>query len=393
MRILFLVRQLTIGGCQKNACELALLMRKYKDVDDLFILSDNGELKKQLYAKSFENIILYPIVKTKFPSIRFSRFLHRVVIDNHITHIIVFDPVLSLSVFTYSLICDNIQVISYITAQATPQFYFPHSWKVCFVNLDTLNRYLSKFKIDERNVFLLRERINLQTFKNKLRVLDRIKVVAFITRFHENKRSSIDLFFAYIDYYIKNVDENIRIVICGDGELLNYYKEKYAIIFKRIEFRGFVSNINNVMQDADLVFGMASTIQQSICCGTPSVVVGDNGFCDLVDNENIKKLDEMHFNIHSVYVSDFKELSNKIIDVDKNVLVSNYLKFASENYDIHKGIDRILSSFTKPSYTLSKSIQVLHAWSSFIYIMYLRPRFSKIFNCKLLIILSIYYAV
>ena len=189
--------------------------------------------------------------------------------------------------------------------------------------------------------------------------------IALVSRIDKLKKS-IDIVLDYFNHASKN-NNQFKFYVIGGGNLLDEYIENNYN--DKIIFEGEVVNIENRYKELDVVFGMASTMIQSMACNCISVMIGDLGILGVINSENIKNFSFYHFNVHN-------DLGKKHYEIDKELSyylsnrqkLSFYREYVERNYSVKIGVDKLLKfisfdykrdTIIKTLYLIIKKIRIL----------------------------------
>lgn len=343
---LFIIRRFSVGGSQVNL--LSIINELDKRNYTVYLMSDKGSLIGKLpeKVKWYE----FPLVTLRHPNLKFYMKVNKLVKENKVDYIFSIDPILSVESYL-SYFFHKKPVYGFITAQNLPNAY-TKKWPTIFVNKSRELIYKERFNLT--STYYVKERLDVNRFLfnyNKSR--NQIKV-GLISRLDPIKKDSIDVVLNFFKFLKINLNlENYVFFVYGGGDLSEYYKEKYESI--GIVFKGEIINIEKEMYELNVVFGMASTIIQSMATNCISVVVGDKGIHGVVNQQNVEMFMANHFNIHNDKGKSNLEIFNEIEYYVKNGKeLSFYKSFVDENYSVTKGVDKIedllLKEYKKDSF-------------------------------------------
>lgn len=330
-RFLFLIRRFTVGGSQINL--LAIIKELSVRDHNVVLMSDAGVLIDKLPSDVVWHE--YPFVQLRHPSIRFYKEVRHIVKEHHIDFIFAIDPAMSIETYVSYLIHKK-PVYGFITAQEIPLVY-PKNWPVVFVNKDRKLAYEEKFGCS--NTSYIKERLDINRFKFKIRKEAESKRIGLITRLDPLKEKSINHVLKFFEYYADG-NKNCSFHIIGGGVLLDRYRLEYSE--RNFIFKGEVLEIEKELAELDVVFAMASTVLQSMASNCVSVVCGDSGIQGVVTMKTVKRFSDYHFNIHNEQGKSFRELSDEIeYYIGNRTELHFYESFIKNNYSVVKGVDKI----------------------------------------------------
>lgn len=312
MNILFFITKLEVGGCQINAISLAKALTKRGH--HVIFFSQSGPLCNLLKEA---NIAHHPInYDVRHPSIGLMKEMARVAKRHKIDIIQAFDSLPLMEAYG-SQFWHNCPVFGMITAQRIPPFFIPKKRAIAMVNPDIRNTYITQLGFPRENIKLIAERLDCDFYrpKDKIeasfyenhRLNPKIPIVSIISRVDEGKLATVFLFINTAYYWKKNFgdDKPVQFVITGSGPAFKKLTMKVAelMLSDTVICTGEILDIPSLMNASSIVLGMASTCQQGLATGTPVIVLGDNGYSAIVDEQSFPFLAEMHFNVHRIAIS------------------------------------------------------------------------------------------
>lgn len=309
MKILFYVNDLRIGGCQINAVNLgkALVQRGH----NVIFVAETGSLSERILKNGMSFV---PILTSRGrPSLKISRKIAEVAQFHSVDIIQAFDPMPLMEAYA-SQIWHSKPVYGLITAQATPEYRLPQHQEIALVNQDTIERYKKRWGWDPERLRLLVARLDCDLYKPQSVREDQLfsefplqanaPILSLISRIDTGKWKTIELFLLAALQWQKTKAEvmPINFLIVGDGIL---FSELQTLILDlglsgQVFAIGERLDIPEIMNASAIVLGMASTCQQGLACGRPVIVVGENGFSDLIEPCNFDYLAGFHFNLHHI---------------------------------------------------------------------------------------------
>jgi hypothetical protein len=97
-------------------------------------------------------------------------------------------------------------------------------------------------------------------------------------------------FFAFVEEY-QDSFKHCRFALYGGGDsetLVNELVEKMTELGIDITNHGFIKDVQNVMVNSDIIVGSERVAIESLLCGKPVCVIGDNGIIDFVTEDNLE---------------------------------------------------------------------------------------------------------
>jgi len=215
--------------------------------------------------------------------------------------------------------------------------------------------------------------------------------ISLLRRFDKQKVKGISLFLKFVQEYNKNFNE-YKFNLYGDGdscEEVNTLVNKLIKSGVNIKNYGFVKDIKEIIINSDIIIGSERVAIESILCGRPVCIIGDNGIINFVTENNLElfKLDNFS-GLGNLGKStlDPEETFDLFNDYEKLLSICN-LKFChdeiAKTYDGKIGIKKLirLSEIADPYNDRFKKIyRILSAT-----IMMYGTKIRSILNNRLLI--------
>lgn len=350
MRLIFFTRRLTVGGAQINAINLgrALIARGHQ----IWFFADEGPLVSRVVSAGMR--FVHVPYSDKHPSVSTVRKLVAAVKTHGIDLIQAFDSIPILEAYGASVWVGK-PAYGIASMQAMPEHRLPKSRELALVNAETRERYIREHGWSPEKLRLIVARLDCDYYRpadSDTGVLTRHGVrpdrgvVTLITRVDEDKWPTIELFISVAERWAESPakDTSPSFVVVGGGPLLDALKARVAeSTSEPVVVAGELMDIPAVMNESDLVLGMASTCQQGMACGRPVITVGREGYSGIVDQDNFDALAECHFNPHSWTLGEQPEtLCGQIEDVlssrDRATELGEFgRKMALERYDSRIG--------------------------------------------------------
>lgn len=246
-----------------------------------------------------------------------------------------------------------------------PRFYLPRVGICGWVNPHHRDHMVRVLGWKEEDVLLIRGRMEIDAYQpgqHSARILHRFgvregeRVVALIGNIIREKWGSVELFLNAA-HMLADKHPTLRFVVVGEGLAGGqaYYdraRQLAASINQRcgreaVVLTGASQQVPEVMQQAEIVAGMASTCVLSLLCGRPTIVLGNRGFSGIVTPETFDDLAYNHFNMHGVAHQKQPEvlcgqLARLLDDPPLRAQLGQWSrKTATETFDVHVGAGQL----------------------------------------------------
>ena len=191
------------------------------------------------------------------------------------------------------------------------------------------------------------------------------KIVSFICRISEQKRP---LLFLEIIKKLKEKRQDFKVLVVGDGNLLDKMKEKAKkmnllediIFLGEIKNTGEIYKISNVTVNCSLKEGLALTSYESLSMNVPIVSSDVGGQKELI-SKDVGEIVKLMQNEEDVYLEKYRQEEinsyvkaiNKVLD-NLETYKSNCRKRICENFTISKMIEMMDSIFEETHKNPSK---------------------------------------
>ena len=198
---------------------------------------------------------------------------------------------------------------------------------------------------------------NKQKIRQKyLQKCENKKILSYICRISEQKRP---LLFLQIIAKLKQKRQDFKVLVVGDGNLLNKMKEKAKElnIYDDIVFTGSLKDTAEIYAISDLTIncslkeGLALTSYESLSMGVPVVSSDVGGQKELITNDVGKTIPLMQ-NEKDIYLENYNpdEINNFVSAIDKilntlDTYKKNCRKRIIDNFTINKMIEKMTNIF------------------------------------------------
>ena len=198
---------------------------------------------------------------------------------------------------------------------------------------------------------------NKQKIRQKyLQKCENKKILSYICRISEQKRP---LLFLQIIAELKQKRQDFKVLVVGDGNLLNKMKEKAKElnIYDDIVFTGSLKDTAEIYAISDLTIncslkeGLALTSYESLSMGVPVVSSDVGGQKELITND-VGQIIPLMQNEKDIYLENYnqKEINNFVSAIDKvlnnlNEYKKNCRKRIINNFTINKMIEKMTNIF------------------------------------------------
>lgn len=333
------------------------------------ICSVNGFCSQHIKEYDFlneNNLIYFNFEKmNKYQyDFKFYKILNNLINDDIIIHTYSFEAIFMMSLVKRKK--NNISTIVSVMGGLNPYPYLSimdHYISVSEEQKKDAILYSDKSSVAESNISIIKNRIILDK-QNKEVIKCEEQAILIVTRFDSDKLNSLEKIFKLVDTIYK--DE--KIIIAGDGSLLNEYKNKYKDI-QNVEFLGFVKNLNYYNGKIKLVIGMGRSILEFMLRGKPAILFGYKGIEILDTLEKVKFASEYNFSGREIYenksiINIQKHLKNSPETVDNSILNFLEKEYGIENYK--EKYEKIVNNIS------SKEISYLDILKCYIHIFKIR---------------------
>ena len=361
MRLLFFTRTLTVGGVQINALYLgkALVERGH----DVWFLADRGPLVSRVVGSGM-GFIDVPYMSRSHPSLNIMRALSAAIKTHDIDLVQAFDSPPILEAYAVGLWL-GVPVYGIAAMQRLPRFRLPKRRELAVVNGDTRDRYVNELGWDASKLRLIVAPLDSDYYKpipsGATRVLSEFgirpdeRVALLVTRVETHHWPTIELFLSAAEHWARSrrLDYTVRFVVVGGGTRLKELERRVSRLTGGIGLAtGERMDIPAVMNDSDIILGMASTCQQGMACGKPVIAVGTRGLTVAVTPGSFEYATHHHFNLHGEAVGAqpetlCRQIEETLSDVENARQLGRFgRRIAVERYD-----SRIVAAELEEVYT------------------------------------------
>lgn len=314
------------------------------DIIDFKIICDKeGYINKNLnYFKNIKNENLITVDMSNLRKLKFSYSLFKEIKNalnnNYILHI--YSDECYFSALLSKLYFNNISIIHSVMGGPNP-----------FPSLNSTDLYIavSEEQAKEVDIYNLGNvKIIKNRIKNKLEIeklSSNLKnSILIVTRFDIDKKASLDKIFRIISNL-----SNFKILIAGEGHLLEEYKNMYSLN-KNIQFLGFCNNLEKYREESFVVLGMGRSILESLINGNKAILIGHEGI-ELMENiENVK------------FASVYNFAGRKILNpISEEIIVSKIKQYSDEYTPLKKEIIDFLNIEYSINYFSKKYFNILQS--------------------------------
>jgi len=334
MNILMTLSQLEVTGAEVFAVSIAdeLISRGHK----VFIISDT------LTKKTQARYISTPLSKrTLLFRIKNVLFLRKFIRENNI-HIV--NAHSRASAWVSSLACKLTKI---------PLVVFIHGRQATFLSRKIFHAYgnytlliceklqdqLSDvFKVHPDKMEVFRNCFDLDIIKPSQEITKQ-KTVSFITRLSGPKG---DLAYKLLEYISTCLSEfqDVKFQVVG-GQVI---PERFQKFTSQFEFKGFVSNLEEIISESSVVIGSGRIAIETILLNKPLIAVGEACTIGLVTEDNLNFVLETNFGDMNVIekVFDFEKIINDLkVSLDMNRCDTKVLNRVREECDLKKNVNRL----------------------------------------------------
>ncbi|MBI5730379.1 MAG: polysaccharide deacetylase family protein [Ignavibacteriales bacterium] len=334
MNILMTLSQLEVTGAEVFAVSIAdeLISRGNK----VFIISDT------LTKKTQARYIPVPLSKrTLLFRIKNVIFLKKFIRENNI-HIV--NAHSRASAWVSSLACwlTKIPLVVFIHGrQATFlsrkifHAYGNYTLPICEKLQDQLS---DVFKVHPDKIEVFRNCFDLDIIKPSQEITKQ-KTVSFITRLSGPKG---DLAYKLLEYISTRLNEfkDVKFQVVG-GQVIS---ERFQKFTGQFEFRGFVENLEKVINESSVVIGSGRIAIETILLNKPLIAIGEACTIGLVKENNLNFVLKTNFGDMNVIekVFDFEKIINDLkLSLDLNECDKKVFDKVREECDLKKNVSRL----------------------------------------------------
>jgi len=138
----------------------------------------------------------------------------------------------------------------------------------------------ARFDLDELN----------PVFPEDKKLENKKLTISILRRFDKQKVKGISLFLKFIEKYNNNL-VGYKFNLYGDGDSageVNTLVNKLNKSGVNIKNYGFVKDIKEIIINSDIIIGSERVAIESILCGRPVCIIGDNGIINFVTENNVE---------------------------------------------------------------------------------------------------------
>lgn len=215
----------------------------------------------------------------------------------------------------------------YINYKELFKMFFRNASKIIATTEYVKNYTAKRYNFDKRKVLVKPNPIDITEF-NSTRKVKSINKLLYVSRLSEEKKTSI---INALDLYksFKEANPQATLSIAGDGperaSIESYIKENNI---QDITFLGSISNVKEVMDQHDLVIGLARVVIEALTMKRIVIVSGYNCLKGIVDSSNIRLLINDNFTGKCLDDSSIEDIIEEI----KNLNSKKIEKIVNQNY-------------------------------------------------------------
>jgi len=353
------------GGGAANSLMLAQGMRR-QGIEVVFGGQTNS-LRQEVAAAGFAFHSM-PLDRWKHPSAAAARYLTEVVREGKFDAIWPIDEIYALDAYLASWY-SSLMVFPLYVRQEAPPFRSPVPAPVATNTPAYRDHLLRHHRVPPEWVLLIRARVDVEQFRSRavhphIRRMYHIPpdhvLVALIGRLSSTKGGSIHTFLQAATRVAKEVPQ-VTFLMVGDGEIGAQVRATIARVNQVIGRRAVVSvgevpfgKMADLLNQVDVVVGMASTCILGMLCERPVVVIGNRGFAEVITPETVEDLAYRHFNVHEPVPDGIERLVGilriLVRDVERRVVLGRSMRtFAVETYDAQVGASQVAEALLRLS--------------------------------------------
>ncbi len=349
MNILLVTMEMNIGGAETHVLELARGL--VKSGHNVTVASAGGKLVKLLEDEGIKHV--YAPLKDK-------KINHIIKSCNIIKNVIKTEKIdvvhahARIPGFVCGIACKNLKVHFVTTIHGIYRVNFIlkllTNWgeKTLAVSNDVREHAIREYKLNPDNVFVTVNGIDIEKFKNERKNAksenDNIPKLIHVSRLDEDTSSVAT---ALIDIS-NDLKDKLNIVIVGSGNKLEYLKE-YAKNNSNVTFLGARTDIEKVLNEADLFVGVSRAALEAMACELPVILAGNiangQGYIGIFDESTFDIAKETNFTCRGVEEITKEKLKNDILKV-LNFSIESKQKMGQFNRNV-----------VKNSYSIEKMVE------------------------------------
>lgn len=207
------------------------------------------------------------------------------------------------------------------------------------------------------NLFLIKERVDVELFKPKAAILNKNKRIVFMAmRLEKQKKGWLENILDQIRLEYKKLTD-FQFVFAGSGMLLEYFIQKSCKINETagIELVRFIGNIDDVNEivdwynSSDVVIGHGRGIIEAMSCNKDVIILGENNELELVTNENVEEISYYNFSGRHFRFREIKTSDSLVNCLNKCMPANNWNSdYVLNNYNAEAGAQKISDIFKVP---------------------------------------------
>jgi len=291
------------GGHINSTMALVVDLIKNESIGKIILLAPYGE-KADLFTKEgIEYISLRNLSNNKLFALNsFTKIIYYTIkFRISIIHAMDYKALLA-AIIANTLIWKK---IVFTKAGGKPlSFKLPQTNALIVFSKELIEAYkLNHYFYDQSMIFLIKERLsikNIDKLKNKFTVIENSIFIAM--RLMEAKRCLLNNFFEELDK-IKSPKKRLTVFIAGDGELMEYCKNRASHISKKkkiyFTFLGEINNKELLMKyysESMIIVGHGRGIMEAMAIGKAVVLLGfDTIGTVLINSSNINQISDYNF--------------------------------------------------------------------------------------------------
>lgn len=346
MNILLVTMEMNIGGAETHVLELARGL--VKSGHNVIVVSAGGKFVKLLEGDGIKHV--YAPLKDKKINhlIKSCNIIKKAIKDEKID---VVHAHARIPGFVCGIACKNTKVHFVTTIHGIYRVNFIlkllTNWgkKTLAVSNDIKEYAIREYNLNPENVFVTVNGIDVDKFKNERKKQesrnDYVPKLIHVSRLDEDTSSVAT---ALID--ISNeLKEKLNIVIVGTGNKLDYLKE-HAKNNLNVAFLGARTDIEKVLNEADLFVGVSRAALEAMACELPVILAGNivngQGYIGIFDENTLEIAKETNFTCRGVEALSKEKLKEDIekvlsLDVETRVQMGEFNRNVVKNsYSVDK---------------------------------------------------------
>lgn len=230
-----------------------------------------------------------------------------------------------------------------------PNYVLPPIDALIVFSLELYNHFAQQLVLGPP-IYLIKERIDIETFKPKtITKSDSEKVVLMAMRLENQKSPWLNTITDLIRIN-HNLLKEYHFIFLGYGKLFDYYKsiaEEINILAGRelLTINGAIEDvkeINNAYNSADIIIGHGRGIMEAMACGKTVIILGEDKQFEIVNQDNIEAISYFNFSGRHFRIQKQIEDKNFIECLSLSIPGNKWSRsYIEKNYDAEIGAQKL----------------------------------------------------